>query len=157
MQLSHILRVNIITHCFLSDPLISTTLSYSFVLLAYMNFFQMIWNIARFLCCVTVMLVSAATVRSDHSMQHVQSSATGFCPRWSCPCVESQAREARLFASKRDDPTSQFRRSAFYAARQTLLLTEYVLRRIVSNASPSYHIGLRIHYLDFCVYRMELA
>jgi len=98
----------------------------------------MTWSDTSFSCAdwyfdfVSVMLVSAASVRRDVTLQDVEASATGECPRWSCPCVERTQRRAMLFASKRHDATSNFRRTALSAAREALRLTQSVLHRIVS-------------------------
>jgi len=77
--------------------------------------------------------VSAASVRRDVTRQVFEASETGVCPRWRCPCVESQ-RPALFFASKRHDSTSHFRRTVLSAARVALPLTQNVLSRIVSHA-----------------------
>jgi len=75
-----------------------------------------------YFCIVTVMLVSAATASHDVEV-------TGVCPRWSCPCAGY--RRHNLLFTKRQDPTSHFRRTVLYAATEALLHTENVLSRIV--------------------------
>ena len=89
---------------------------------------------SRRLCyfdAVTAILVSAASVRLDGTLQGVEATGTDVCPRWSCPCVTSQ--NQALFFAKRQDPTSNFRRTTLSAAREALNLTRRVLHRIVSN------------------------
>ena len=103
---------------------------------------------SRYIDAVTVMLASSANVRSD---EDVVAAAASVCPRWRCPCVASQ-HHALLFASKRHDSTSHFRRTTLSAAREALLLTQNVLRRIVSHAthvlltSPFICVSLTLMY-----------
>jgi len=89
---------------------------------------------------VTVTLVSAASVHRDVTLENTEAAAADGCPRWNCPCVGSQQR-VLFFASKRQDSTSHFRRTVFYAAREALLHTQNVLRRIVSYSCVA-HITL---------------
>jgi len=62
------------------------------------------------------------------------AAGTDVCPRWNCPCVASQQQALQLFTNKRpSDSTSHFRRTTLAAAEKSLLRTEIVLDRIVSN------------------------
>jgi len=96
---------------------------------------------------VAVLLVSAVSGRRD------AAAVAGVCPRWSCPCVTP----AHNTNKRLDDDTSHYRRTAFSAAREALLLTQSILHRIVSHllahiilqtarASVQHRIG--ILYID---------